>query len=81
MAHMKDEVADMVGLSQALVLNIGTRAAICWKACWLPEEPPITKKIPIVLDIVGCGATPTRSRAVEKLINCLRLSIIKGNSE
>mgnify|MGYP001159319018 CR=1 FL=1 len=80
MAHMKDEVADMVGLSQALVLNIGTLSGDLLESMLVAGRAANSKKIPIVLDIVGCGATPTRSRAVEKLINCLRLSIIKGNS-
>jgi hydroxyethylthiazole kinase len=80
MAHMKEEVADMVGLSHALVLNIGTLSGDLLESMLEAGSAANSRKVPIVLDIVGCGATPARKRAVEKLIDHLQLSIIKGNS-
>jgi hydroxyethylthiazole kinase-like sugar kinase family protein len=35
--------------------------------------------IPVVLDIVGCGATAARSAAVKELSAGLQLAVIKGN--
>src|SRR5574337_688671 len=60
MAHAKEEVADMVGIAQALVLNIGTLAPDWIAAMQLALAAARKRGVPVVLDPVGAGATPAR---------------------
>ncbi|CAN2048265.1 Hydroxyethylthiazole kinase [Candidatus Magnetomoraceae bacterium gMMP-13] len=80
MAHAKEEVTDMIKLSSALALNIGTLTNETTESMILAGKAANIKGIPIVLDMVGCGATPFRTAAVKKLIKELNIAIIKGNS-
>src|SRR5512147_1737302 len=58
MAHAGEEVVDMVGHARALVLNMGTLSA-SWIASMLAAGLAAKRRgIPVVLDPVGCGATP-----------------------
>ncbi len=61
MAHAPEEVADMVRLAGALVLNLGTLSAPWLEAMRLAAAAANSRAIPIVLDPVGAGATPFRS--------------------
>ncbi|MEW6723831.1 MAG: hydroxyethylthiazole kinase [Bacillota bacterium] len=79
MAHSPDEVEDMVSLAQALVLNIGTldnsQVAVMIKA----GQKANSLGIPVVLDPVGAGATPYRTRTAETILNEVTVAAIKGN--
>jgi hydroxymethylpyrimidine/phosphomethylpyrimidine kinase len=70
----------LCALSKALVINIGTinqnTLAVMEKAAKLALD----KKIPMVLDPVGAGATTVRKDASLKLIKEYKPAIIRGNA-
>lgn len=57
MAHAVEEVEEMVSLARALVINIGTLSATWVEAMLRAGKEARQRKIPVVLDPVGCGAT------------------------
>ena len=63
MAHAPEEVADMIQYAGALVLNIGTLDALQIESMILAGKAAASLDIPIILDPVGAGATPLRTRA------------------
>ena len=80
MAHAIEEVEDMVGISQALVLNIGTLDE-CWvRAMGLAKKRARSNGVPVTLDPVGAGATPYRNRCISQLISSDPPNIIRGNA-
>lgn len=79
MAHAREEVEDMAGLAQALVLNIGTLEPDWIDAMKLALAVGRSRGIPVVLDPVGAGATPYRNRALAELIAAGPPGIIRGN--
>jgi hydroxyethylthiazole kinase len=79
MAHAHEEVADMVGIAQALVLNIGTLDAYWVESMKLALTAARARGVPVVLDPVGAGATPYRTRVVEDLLALSAPAVIRGN--
>ncbi|OPX26099.1 MAG: hydroxyethylthiazole kinase [Candidatus Cloacimonas sp. 4484_140] len=80
MAHAKEEVADMVKLSDALVLNIGTLTTELVESMKIAAKAANKKGIPVVLDAVGVGATPFRDKKAFELLDECHINIIKGNA-
>jgi hydroxyethylthiazole kinase len=80
MAHAIEEVEEMSGLSQALVINIGTLSASWVEAMVRAGKEARRRKIPIVLDPVGSGATKFRTTTSQKLIQEIHPAIIRGNA-
>lgn len=80
MAHAEEEMADMVGIASALVINIGTLSKEWVKSMFQAAEHAAKRGIPIVLDPVGAGATPYRTDTVRKLVAATRPTIIRGNA-
>ena len=79
MAHAKQECAGMTGISSALVLNIGTLTTELIDAMLISATAANEKKIPVVLDAVGVGATKFRDDMAAKILNSTCVDIIKGN--
>lgn len=79
MAHAQEEVADMAGIAQALVLNIGTLAPDWIRAMKTALQAARARGIPVVLDPVGAGATPYRNAALADLMAAGAPSIVRGN--
>jgi len=79
MAHAKQEVKDMVGIAQALVLNIGTLEPDWVEAMLLALQAARTRGVPVVLDPVGAGATPYRNAAIAELLRSGAPSVVRGN--
>ena len=79
MAHAHEECAEMTGISSALVLNIGTLTSDIIDSMILSAVAANEKKIPVVLDAVGVGATKFRDEMAAKLLGSARIDIIKGN--
>ncbi|MEO5660715.1 MAG: hydroxyethylthiazole kinase [Polaromonas sp.] len=79
MAHAHEEVRDMVGIAQALVLNIGTIDAYWVESMKLALAAATKRAIPSVLDPVGAGATPYRNQALEALLAIASPTVIRGN--
>jgi len=80
MAHAREEVVDMAGISSALVLNIGTLTSEIVEAMLLAGKSANGKHIPVVLDVCGAGATKFRDDKCFEILDVVRVSIIKGNS-
>jgi hydroxyethylthiazole kinase len=79
MAHAHEEVADMVKIANALVLNIGTLDAYQVESMRIAAGAAEERGIPIILDPVGAGATPYRTQVAKELISTFPIAIIKGN--
>jgi hydroxyethylthiazole kinase len=62
MAHAVEEVTDMVAISSALVINMGTLSEKWVDAMLLAGKAATEKGIPVVFDPVGVGATPYRNK-------------------
>jgi hydroxyethylthiazole kinase len=80
MAHAPEEVADMVGIASALVLNIGTLTTEMIEAMKLAAKAANQKGIPVVLDACGVGATKLRDQKVFEILDQAKVDILKGNA-
>lgn len=80
MAHAHEEVCDMVGIAQALVLNIGTLDPAWVRAMQLALQAAHARGIPVVLDPVGAGATPYRNAALAGLLRTGAPTVVRGNA-
>jgi hydroxyethylthiazole kinase len=80
MANSPLEVEEMVGLAQALVLNIGTLYEEQIAAMLKAGRKANQKGIPIILDPVGAGATTYRTETALCLLESLKVAVIKGNA-
>jgi hydroxyethylthiazole kinase len=80
MAHAPEEVRDLVAISGALVVNIGTLSEPWVKSMKLAGKAALRRGVPAVLDPVGCGATPYRTRTALALLRAMRPAIVRGNA-
>ncbi|MBI5159680.1 hydroxyethylthiazole kinase [Candidatus Micrarchaeota archaeon] len=80
MAHAREEVEEMVGIAQALVLNIGTLTPEFVDSMIKAGKAANKKKIPVILDVVGAGATGLRTNKTKQILENVRVDVIKGNS-
>lgn len=79
MAHAVEEVADMIQIASALVINMGTLSERWVEAMLLAGKAATAKGIPVVFDPVGVGATPYRNEVAAKIMSECRPTIIRGN--
>lgn len=79
MAHARDEVAEMVSMAGALVLNIGTLDDRQVDAMLRAGTKANSLGIPVILDPVGAGATRLRTASAQRLMHDLDIAVIKGN--
>jgi hydroxyethylthiazole kinase len=79
MVHAVEEVEDFVAISDALVINIGTLSPPWVEAMQRAAMRANGMGKPWVLDPVGCGATPYRSRVASELA-VMAPRIIRGNA-
>ena len=80
MAHAENEVEEMVAHAGALVLNIGTLSE-AWIASMIRAGAEATRrKIPVILDPVGSGATSYRTKTAKTIIEKIRVSVVRGNA-
>lgn len=79
MADAAEEVQDMAAAARALVLNIGTLTPGQVDAMILAGKAANAKGIPVILDPVGAGATPLRTKSVDKILSEVKISILRGN--
>jgi hydroxyethylthiazole kinase len=80
MAHAQEEVAEMVGLAGALVLNIGTLEEGWVDAMLLAGAAANERGIPVVLDPVGAGATAYRTATAKRILDEVDVSVLRGNA-
>lgn len=79
MAHAPEEVAEIVALAQALVINIGTITRPQAEAMDVAAAAAGGRRLPWILDPVGVGATALRRSTAERLVRA-RPSVIRGNA-
>ncbi len=80
MAHAIHEVRDMVAYAGALVLNIGTLEDSWIESMFVAGKEANKLGVPVILDPVGAGATPLRTSTVERMLESIRLAVIRGNA-
>jgi hydroxyethylthiazole kinase len=80
MADAPEEVCEMVTFAGALVLNIGTLNKGQTESMMLAGGMANDRKIPVILDPVGAGATRFRTRSALRLLDELDITILKGNA-
>ncbi|MCL5291596.1 MAG: hydroxyethylthiazole kinase [Actinobacteria bacterium] len=80
MAHALEEVEEMVSCADALVLNVGTLAPEWVDAMVAAGKRANELDIPIVLDPVGAGATRLRTESCKRILDEVRVSIVRGNA-
>jgi hydroxyethylthiazole kinase len=80
MAHALEEVEEMVRLAGALILNPGTPNPDWIASMLLAGQAAQARNIPIVLDPVGAGATRLRTETNQRLLQELKIAIVRGNA-
>lgn len=80
MAMSTEEVEEMVQLSDALVINFGTLQTETFKAMLIAGKMANEKRIPIIFDPVGVGATTFRKEKANELLRQVNMSVIRGNA-
>lgn len=79
MADDPGEVADITAGCAGLVLNLGTLHQHTIPAMVSAGQVSNTLGHPVVLDPVGVGASPLRTRTAHMLLEQVRFSVIRGN--
>ena len=79
MAHSPDEVEEMVSFAGALVLNIGTPTRELVQSMIKAGQRANQLSIPVVLDPVGVGATSLRTAEALKILEEVKVKVIRGN--
>ncbi|MDR2007652.1 MAG: hydroxyethylthiazole kinase [Alphaproteobacteria bacterium] len=74
----EDEIEELIGISQALYINIGTLDSMFMALAKKAIVAARRQNIPIVLDPVGAGATALRTNFAREILG--DLSIVKGNA-
>lgn len=80
MAHAQEEVEEMASFAGALVLNIGTLTPYWVESMLKAGKRANELKVPIILDPVGSGATKLRTDSAKRLIDELKISVVRGNA-
>ncbi len=80
MADAPEEVAEMAAIASALVLNIGTLNAAQIESMIRAGRMANERRIPVILDPVGAGATRFRTETARRLLDELAITVLKGNA-
>lgn len=79
MAEHKDEMEDITGASQALMLNLGNITTARMEAMAVAVQTAKANGVPYILDLVGVGASRMRLEFAYQLIEKETPAILKGN--
>ena len=80
MAHAREEVAEMVQIAGALVLNIGTLSPDWVEAMLIAGKAANERGVPVVLDPVGAGATTYRTDTAKRILDEVDVTVLRGNA-
>lgn len=80
MARDGAEATAMAAAADALVLNLGTWSPAVQTAMLEAGQMAARRGVPIILDPVGAGAMPTRTRAAKELLALVKVTAIRGNA-
>lgn len=80
MGHALEEAEDLTAVSRALVLNAGNATFCDWNEamirCGLKAS---SLNLPVILDPVGYGAGPVRTRMIDRILRETPVDIVRGN--
>lgn len=79
MTDAKEEVEEIASMASALVLNIGTLNQRTVDSMILAGKKANELNIPVILDPVGAGASKFRNETTLKILESVKISIIRGN--
>ena len=79
MADEAEEVEDIVALSSALVLNMGTLNRRTIGSMLAAGKRANELGVPVVFDPVGAGASDLRNRTARELLSQVKLTVLRGN--
>jgi hydroxyethylthiazole kinase len=79
MSDATEEIGELVGIADALNLNIGTPTPRSSQAMELAAQAAKARRIPFALDPVAVGATKLRRDLVNRLLRIARPAVIRGN--
>ncbi|AQX06597.1 hydroxyethylthiazole kinase [Elizabethkingia meningoseptica] len=79
MAHAQSEMKEMVNISNALVINIGTLDEYWTESMLIAAHEAHETRKPWILDPVGAGATSFRNETLRKLL-AYKPTVIRGNA-
>ncbi len=79
MAHAHNEVEDMLSLSDALVLNLGTLSDDRVFSMLKAGKKASQLQLPVILDPVGSGSTTFRTASAKNLIEKVNIRVIRAN--
>ncbi|MCL2475114.1 MAG: hydroxyethylthiazole kinase [Chloroflexi bacterium] len=79
MADALEEIDDIGSISSSLVINIGTLNERTVKSMLLAGQKANERCIPVILDPVGAGASALRNQTVEKLLQEVKITVLRGN--
>ncbi|MDA7025288.1 hydroxyethylthiazole kinase [Bacillus sp. CLL-7-23] len=80
MANAREEVADMVKIAAALVLNIGTLTLESVESMIIAGKAANEQGVPVIFDPVGAGATPFRTNSAKRIMDEVMVSVVRGNA-
>jgi len=80
MAHAQEEVEEMTGIARALILNIGTLTPYWIDAMLMAGRAANARKVPVILDPVGSGATRLRTGSARRIIEEVTIDVVRGNA-
>jgi hydroxyethylthiazole kinase len=80
MADAPEEAAEMASMAGSLVLNIGTLNKVQIGSMIRAGTMANERRIPIILDPVGAGATRFRTNTIKRLLDELEITVLKGNA-
>lgn len=79
MAHAQEEMQEMVGISNSLVLNIGTLSKSWISSMLVAGKAANAASKPVIFDPVGVGASSFRMETSMKILQDVTPTIIRGN--
>jgi len=80
MSDSPGDVEGIVGIASALVINIGTLTDQIVEAMIIAGRAANRMMRPVILDPVGAGATGYRMAMTQRILDEIKISIIKGNA-
>jgi hydroxyethylthiazole kinase len=79
MADDIQEAADITKISSALVINIGTLNERTVESMITSGKKANELNIPVIFDPVGAGASELRNATTKKILDEVRISVLRGN--
>lgn len=74
-----EEVEDIISICDALVINLGTLNRCTIQSMLFAGRKANDLNKPVILDPVGNGASPLRTKITNKIIQEVKLAVIRGN--